>query len=89
MLTKQITLINKLGLHTRAASKLVDCASRYLSDIQLAHNNRKANAKRILEVMLLGAKQGTVLNVTVTGDDEKEALAQVEALILDRFGEAE
>ena len=89
MLTKQITLINKLGLHTRAASKLVDCASRYLSDIQLSHNGRKADAKRILEVMLLGAKEGTVLDVTVTGEDEEDALARVEALILDRFGEAE
>ena len=88
---KTITVINKLGLHTRAASKLVDCASRYLSDIKLTNlqNKRTANAKRIIEVMTLGAKIGTELELTVNGEDETEAFEKVEQLILSRFGETE
>ena len=87
--SKKITVVNKLGLHTRAASKLVDCASRYSSGIELSYATKKADAKRILEVMTLGAKVGTELDVTVTGEDEKEAFSAICNLIEERFGESE
>jgi len=89
MLTKKITLRNKLGLHTRAASKLVDCASLYSSNVHLSNNKRKADAKRILDVMLLGAKAGSELELTVEGEDEDKAFSAIKKLILDRFGERE
>ena len=91
MRQERISVINKLGLHIRAASKLVDCASRYLSDIRIIQleNKRTADAKRIFEVMALGAKKGTELELTVNGEDEEEAFTAVKTLILSRFGEKE
>ncbi len=85
---KKITIINKLGLHARAASKMVSVASRFASDIELAKDDKKINAKSIMAVMMLGATKGTELEVSVNGEDETEAMKAIEALIKDRFGEA-
>ena len=86
---KNLTIINKLGLHARAASKLVATASRYESRIIIDRNGQEADAKSIMSVLMLAASQGTDLVVTASGPDADEALEQIEALIHDRFEETE
>lgn len=89
MVTKQITIINRLGLHARAAAKFITEAGQYSSTIQLIRDAQPANGKSIMEVMMLAASQGTELILTTEGDDEVEAAAALEALVKDRFGEPE
>ena len=88
MLKKKITIINKLGLHARAAAKMVSLTSRFASDIELVKDDKKINAKSIMAVMILGATKGTELEVIVNGEDEVLAMKEVEALINNKFGEA-
>jgi len=87
--SKDITIINKLGLHARAAARLVQTASRYEANITLKHNGREVSGKSIMGVMMLAAGKGSTITVISAGADEKEALAEVEQLFLDRFGEKE
>lgn len=89
MIRKQVTIINKLGLHARAAAKLVTCASRYQSNILLERNGQRVNGKSIMGVMMLAASQGTELTLELDGDDAGDALAALESLIGERFGEVE
>ncbi len=89
MLKQRLSIINKLGLHARAAAKFVDVASRYQSDIDVQCNGQSANGKSIMSVMLLAAAQGSELDVTITGDDETEAMAGLAALLAARFDEPE
>ena len=87
---KKIEIINKLGLHARAASKLVATASRFESKIALSHTSgQSADAKSIMSVLMLAASKGTLLHIEVKGQDENEALASICELINDRFGENE
>jgi phosphocarrier protein len=87
MLNREIKIINKLGLHARAAAKLVSCASGYHSDVHLLRNGQRVNGKSIMGVMMLAANQGTLLQLEINGGDEAEAMAAIVALIEDRFGE--
>jgi len=89
VLRKEITIINKLGLHARAAAKLINTTSRFSSDIQLIKENREVDGKSIMAVMMLAASQGTQLTVQAQGDDAAQALEAIEALVLNRFDEAE
>ncbi len=89
MLRKKVIIANKLGLHARAAAKLVHLSSRYASEIEVVKNERKVNGKSIMGVMMLAASKGTEIELLVSGEDETEALAALEGLILGRFGEAE
>lgn len=89
MVTKQITIINRLGLHARAAAKFITEAGQYSSTIQLIRNGQPANGKSIMEVMMLAASQGTELTLITEGEDEVEAADALEALVNDRFGEPE
>ncbi len=89
MIRKQVTIVNKLGLHARAAAKLVTCASRYQSQILLERKGQRVNGKSIMGVMMLAASQGTELTLELEGADSEQALAALEALIAERFGEAE
>ena len=89
MANKEIEIINKLGLHARAAAKLVALASKFTSEVQLRKNNQEVNAKSIMGVMMLAASQGTKLELVVNGEDEEDALAAIIELINDRFGEGE
>lgn len=89
MLRKEITVINKLGLHARAAAKFVTLASTFECDIQLARLNRVVNGKSIMGVMMLAAAKGARLELIADGKDEEQALLKLERLVLDRFGEAE
>jgi phosphocarrier protein HPr len=89
MLERDITIINKLGLHARAASKFVGVTNRFSSTIEVANAAKSVNGKSIMSVMLLAAGQGTQLRVRIDGDDEVEAMAALTQLIEDRFGEGE
>jgi len=89
MLTKQLTIINKLGLHARASAKFVARASRYSCQIDLSRDNKTVNGKSIMGVMMLAASKGTQIELRLEGEDEAEALTDLENLINDRFGEAE
>ena len=89
MISREIEIINKLGLHARAAAKLVTQASQYKSDIQLIRNEQKVNAKSIMGVMMLAAGQGTTLLMIANGNDESEAIDALQELVLSRFGEGE
>jgi len=88
-ITKKLKIINKLGLHARAAAKLVNHATHYLSKIELKKDDKVINAKSIMGVMMLAASQGTVLEVCITGEDANDAMTDLEALFKDRFEEAE
>ena len=87
--TKDIAIINKLGLHARAAAKLVHTASRYSADIKLKKGSEEVDAKSILGILLLAAGKGSTVTVTASGSDESEALDSIEQLFLNRFDEVE
>ncbi|HEY9120577.1 MAG TPA: HPr family phosphocarrier protein [Marinobacter sp.] len=89
MIRRPITIINKLGLHARAAAKLVATASDFESSIQLSRNDRKVDAKSIMPVMMLAASQGTEVELIADGPDEAQAIEALAALIDDYFGEGE
>ena len=89
MIEKRVTIVNKLGLHARAASKLVTLASNFASDVRFSKDGQTINGKSIMGVMMLAASRGTTLAMTVDGEDEREAAARLERLIRERFGEAE
>lgn len=87
--TRDIPIINKLGLHARAAAKLVHTAARFSSEIKLRKGTEEVDAKSILGILLLAAAKGTTVTVTASGSDESEALDSIERLILARFDEVE
>jgi phosphocarrier protein HPr len=87
MPSKEITIINKLGLHARAAAKFVNLASGFESSITLSRDGREVNGKSIMGVMMLAAGQGTSLILSTSGNDEESALIQLNQLVQDRFGE--
>lgn len=89
MIKQDIEIINKLGLHARASSKLTQTASQFQSEIWIERNGRKVNAKSIMGVMMLAAGMGSVISLEANGTDEVEALAALQALINDYFGEGE
>ncbi|MCK9511083.1 MAG: HPr family phosphocarrier protein [Pigmentiphaga sp.] len=84
-----IVVTNKLGLHARASAKLTQVASRYRSDIFISRAGKRVNAKSIMGVMMLAAGKGTTVTVDAEGPDAEAALADVEALFNDKFGEGE
>lgn len=87
MIRHQITIQNKLGLHARAAAKLVDLAKRYASRIELVFNDRVVDCKSIMGVITLGAQKDNVVDVMVTGEDEEQAIEAINKLIDGKFGE--
>lgn len=89
MQSETITIINRLGLHARAAAKLVNTASGFRSDVRLRRGKKEANAKSIMGVMMLAASKGTEMVLEAEGPDEEEAFRAMKELIADRFGEDE
>lgn len=85
----EVTLMNRLGLHARAAARLVAVAKTFASRITLAKDGIPVDGKSIMNVLLLAAPVHSRLQLTVEGEDEDEAFAAIEALIADRFGEEE
>ncbi len=89
MISKDLTVANKLGLHARAAAKVVALASNFASEISLQKGDRKINGKSIMGVMMLAASQHTIVNVVVTGEDEHQAMTEIENLFNNLFDEEE
>jgi phosphocarrier protein HPr len=86
---KEVIIVNKLGLHARAAAKLVTLASSFSSEIDISRNGQSVNGKSIMGVMMLAASRGTSIVITANGQDEHEAANSLEELVRDRFGEKE
>lgn len=84
-----VTIINKLGLHARAAAKFVKLASHFESNIELVCENRTVNGKSIMGIMMLAASRGTELVLRAEGKDADSALADLSELIMNRFDEDE
>jgi phosphocarrier protein len=81
-------IINNLGLHARAATKLVQLASRFTCDIEIAREGQKANAKSVMGVLLLCGAKGTFVEVTARGPTSEEAVQAIGRLIASKFGES-
>ena len=89
MASADAEIVNKLGLHARAAAKLTHVASGFQSDIWLSRSGRRVNAKSIMGVMMLAAGKGTTVRIDAEGADADAALAALTQLIAERFGEGE
>ena len=89
MISKSVTIVNKLGLHARAASRLVNCASLFEAELWLKNGEKTINGKSIMGVLTLAASQGTVLVIEADGPDREDALQAILELISGRFGEDE
>jgi len=89
LIQTQVTIVNKLGLHARAAAKLVSCASSFASSVRAGKDGHMVDAKSIMSVMMLAAGKGTVLDLHIEGEDEELALEALRTLIANRFDEAE
>ena len=89
MTCRDITIINKLGMHARASAKFVELASQYGSTVTISRNGQTVNGKSIMGLMMLAAAKGTAVTVCADGDDEKIAVDGLCSLIDDYFGEDE
>jgi len=89
MQKKSIPVVNKLGLHARASAKLTQVASQFAAQVFIARGSRRVNAKSIMGVMMLAAAKGTTVELEADGADEDAAMAAIEKLFADKFGEAE
>lgn len=87
MLSKELTIVNRLGLHARAAAKFVNVASSCASNVHIARNGRNVNGKSIMGVMMLAAEPGSSLLIRAQGPDEAEALEALARLVADKFNE--
>ena len=86
---KTLEIVNKLGLHARAAAKLIELASGFESRISIRSNDREADAKSIMRVMMLAASKGARIEVVAQGADAAEAVDAIERLVSGRFDESE
>lgn len=89
MPTREVTIVNKLGLHARAAAKFVAMAGRFQAGVQVHRDGKTVNGKSIMGMMMLAAGRGTTLTLEAEGEDACEALEALEALVNDRFEESE
>lgn len=89
MITQDFEIKNKLGLHARAAAKLVHAAARFASEIKIRKGDEEVDGKSILGILLLAAGRGSVITVKANGPDETEAVEAIRALIDDKFGEGQ
>ncbi len=87
MKSREALIVNKLGLHARAAAKFVTLASEFASDIYVARGNKKVNGKSIMGVMMLAAGKNTLIEISADGPDEQAAVDRLEELVNQRFGE--
>ena len=87
MQQRKLTIVNRLGLHARAAAKLVTLCTRYVSDVVIVANGKRANARHFIAILLLSAGMGVQISVEASGPDEVEAIAAVTRLISTGFGE--
>lgn len=84
----KFTIVNDLGLHARAATKLVQLASKFAAcEVQISHDGQTANAKSVMGVLLLCGAKGTTVEVTAHGEGARSCVDAIGALIAERFGE--
>jgi len=88
MITKKLTVLNKLGIHARPAAQFVRVASRFQSDVTVEKDEEPVDGKSIMGLMMLAVGCGAEITVTVDGPDEKETLAALEELVKGKFGES-
>jgi len=89
MKTTQVVIVNKLGLHARAAAKLVQLSSQFRSSISLEKDGEQADAKSIMEVLMLAGTKDSHLRIRAEGSDEAEAVEEIARLIDNKFEEEE
>lgn len=89
MIENEIEIVNKLGLHARAAAKLTALATDFAAEVWLSKNGKRVNAKSIMGVMMLAAAKGSKVKIEAKGADEREAVRALVSLIENRFGEGE
>ena len=89
MITRDLEIVNKLGLHARAAAKLVHVAARFKSDIKIRKGEEEVDGKSILGILLLAAGRGSIITVKADGEDEAAAVEGIAALVANRFDESE
>ena len=87
MITKDLQVLNKLGLHARAAAKVVFIANKFISAITLAKDNKQADARSIMKILMLSASKDSIINITIEGDDEIQAMNSIEKLFKNKFDE--
>jgi phosphocarrier protein len=85
--TGRFTIVNELGLHARAATKLVQLASKYPCEVEISREGQAANAKSVMGVLLLCGAKGTIVDVKATGEQAEECVTAIGGLIAGRFGE--
>ncbi len=89
MIKQKLHIINKLGLHARAAAKFVTLASQFHCNISVSRGERTVNGKSIMGIMMLAAAKGTELETILNGVDEEQAYAEIKQLVDNKFGEKE
>jgi phosphocarrier protein HPr len=89
LISRDIEIKNKLGLHARAAAKLVHCAARFKCDIKIQKGDEEVDGKSILGILLLAAGRGSVITVKADGEDEQDEVEAIEKLIEAKFDEVE
>ncbi len=87
MQERKLTIVNRLGLHSRAAVKLVSLCSKYVSSVAIVANGRRANGRQLIAILLLSASMGAKVSIVTSGPDEVAAMAAVTRLISNGFGE--
>ena len=87
MITKKLTILNKLGLHARAAAKVVSMANEFESTITITKDGKNADARSIMKLLMLSASQGSRINIEVDGTDQKDAMKSIERLFNNKFDE--
>jgi phosphocarrier protein HPr len=88
VIERELPIVNRLGLHARAAARLVQAAGAFQSEIHVSHRGREVNAKSIMGLMMLAATCGSTLRLVADGPDELAAADAIAALVANRFGEA-
>lgn len=89
MPSREVTICNELGMHARAASRLVDCANRFDASISVSYNGKTVNGKSIMGVLMLAAARGAVIRLDTSGPEAEPALEALAGLVEDGFGELE
>ncbi len=89
LVSQQVTICNKLGLHARAATKLAQLSQTFTAKVTLELSGKQADASSIMALMLLAGGQGKTVNITAQGEDAEQALVEICKLISDKFDESE
>jgi phosphocarrier protein len=87
MVSRDVTVVNQLGMHARAAAKFVHLATRYQAQIRVARDSREMDGKSIMGILLLAAARGTTITISADGTDEGDAIEALTALVASGFGE--